>query len=204
MTQLEKGLSEIVDIPVNATNISMSTFGGTESVPTIRFEIECVPNPDGYIPDEDIPFCDGDCDRCEYADDEDEWYTENLMWGIPDVRRVIFNPPATIVFWDDGTKTVVKAMDGEKFERYAGFAMACMKKMFGSTSRAKAIMEECDQENWKKIEQEAKERFAANNPKKAEMKTTKTIGVDQLVDAFVGALKAVVNKQEENHETLAE
>ena len=29
-------------------------------------------------------------------------------------KRVIFNPPATIVFWDDGTKTIVKKNDEEK------------------------------------------------------------------------------------------
>ena len=30
---------------------------------------------------------------------------------IPDIKKVIFNPPATIVLWADGTKTVVKAQE---------------------------------------------------------------------------------------------
>lgn len=120
------------------------------------------------IQDDEIPFCDmpcKDCPECDQLDDydivdEDEydelWEGEDIpFWGIPDVRRVVFNDPATIVFWDDGTKTVVKCMKGEKFERYAGFAMACMKKMFGSTSRAKAIMNECDTENMKHWQEEA-------------------------------------------------
>ena len=108
--------------------------------------------------EDDIPFCDEDCERCpgpecdhydectdSYIEDEDE--EEPIMWGIPEIRRIIFNDPATIVFWEDGTKTVVKCMAGEKFERYAGFAMACMKKMFGSTANAKTVMEELSDEN---------------------------------------------------------
>ena len=60
---------------------------------------------------------------------------------LPPIKRVLFNNPATIVFWADGTKTIVKCMEGEKFERYAGFAAACMKKLFKSTLHAKDIME---------------------------------------------------------------
>ena len=45
-------------------------------------------------------------------------------------------------------------MDGEKYERYAGFIAACAKKMFGSTSRAKAIMEECAYDQPAKVKKE--------------------------------------------------
>jgi hypothetical protein len=48
-----------------------------------------------------------------------------------DIENVIFNPPATIVFWTDGTKTVVKA-DGEEFDAEKGLAMAISKKLFGN------------------------------------------------------------------------
>ena len=67
-----------------------------------------------------------------------------FAFGIPGIDRILFNDPATIVFWEDGTKTVVKCMAGEKFERYAGFAAAVMKKMFGSTSAAKSFMNGMD------------------------------------------------------------
>lgn len=43
------------------------------------------------------------------------------------IKNVIFNDPATIVFWDDGTKTVVKAED-EAFDPEKGLAMAIVKK----------------------------------------------------------------------------
>lgn len=47
------------------------------------------------------------------------------------ISNVIFNDPATIVFWADGTKTVVKAHD-EKFDPEKGLAMAIAKKFFGN------------------------------------------------------------------------
>ena len=58
---------------------------------------------------------------------------------IPAVKRIVYHDPATIVFWQDGTKTVVKCMDGEPFEKYAGFCAALAKKVFGSTSKAKKV-----------------------------------------------------------------
>lgn len=36
---------------------------------------------------------------------------------LPKIERVIFNPPATIVFWDDKTKTVVKCSECEASPR---------------------------------------------------------------------------------------
>lgn len=38
---------------------------------------------------------------------------------LPEIKKVIFNPPATIVFWLDGTKTVVKCKEGEEFSEWA-------------------------------------------------------------------------------------
>ena len=49
----------------------------------------------------------------------------------PQIEKVIFNNPATIVFWKDGTKTVVKCQDGDKFDEEKGLAMAICKKVYG-------------------------------------------------------------------------
>ena len=49
------------------------------------------------------------------------------------IKNVIFNPPATIVFWDDGTKTVVKCQN-EIFDPEKGLAMAFMKNALGNKS----------------------------------------------------------------------
>ena len=47
------------------------------------------------------------------------------------IEKVIFNNPATIVFWKDGTKTVVK-VSNEKFDPEKGLAMAIAKKALGN------------------------------------------------------------------------
>lgn len=49
----------------------------------------------------------------------------------PAIKNVIFNDPATIVMWSDGTKTVVKA-EGEDFDPEKGLAMAISKKNLGN------------------------------------------------------------------------
>ena len=48
------------------------------------------------------------------------------------IKNVIFNPPATIVLWNDGTKTVVKTQNGEVFDPEKGLAMAISKKALGN------------------------------------------------------------------------
>ena len=61
----------------------------------------------------------------------------NSIYGIssshiPEIKNVIFNDPATIVFWEDGTKTVVKCQDGDGFDPEKGLAMAIAKKAYGN------------------------------------------------------------------------
>lgn len=51
---------------------------------------------------------------------------------IPAIENVIFNKPATIILWDDHTKTVVKAQDGETYDPEKGLAMAIAKKILGN------------------------------------------------------------------------
>lgn len=54
--------------------------------------------------------------------------------GMPDIKDVIFNDPATIVFWTDGTKTIVKCQKntGDVYSKEAGLAMAIAKKAYGN------------------------------------------------------------------------
>lgn len=51
---------------------------------------------------------------------------------IPEIKKVIFNDPATIVLWEDGTKTVVKTCEGDLFDPEKGLAMAITKKALGN------------------------------------------------------------------------
>lgn len=65
--------------------------------------------------------------------DEDIEQTKNLYYGLSlTIKDVIFNPPATIVFWMDGTKTVVKDQGEVFYDPEKGMAMAVAKKAFGN------------------------------------------------------------------------
>lgn len=48
-----------------------------------------------------------------------------------EIKNVKFNPPATIVFWTDGTKTVVKC-ENEDYDPEKGLAMCICKKVLGN------------------------------------------------------------------------
>lgn len=49
---------------------------------------------------------------------------------IPEIKEVIFNKPATVVYWKDGTKTIVKCGEDEHFDHEKAVAMCFLKKMF--------------------------------------------------------------------------
>ena len=48
------------------------------------------------------------------------------------ITNVIYNDPATIVFWSDKTKTVVKCSDQEVYDPEKGLTMCIAKKMLGN------------------------------------------------------------------------
>ena len=76
------------------------------------------------------------CDRCEKYYDE---YALTYMFmnsvalcKCAKIKKVIFNNPATIVFWSDGKKTVVKCAGDEAFDEEKGLAMAISKRVLGN------------------------------------------------------------------------
>lgn len=53
-------------------------------------------------------------------------------YNKPKIKNVIFNPPATIILWEDKTKTVFKCQGDEPYDAEKGFVMAYMKKLLGN------------------------------------------------------------------------
>lgn len=47
------------------------------------------------------------------------------------IKDVIFNPPATIVYWIDGSKTVVKCSSYDEYDPMVGICMCVVKKLYG-------------------------------------------------------------------------
>ena len=58
--------------------------------------------------------------------------TYGFMKPKLEIKRAIFNPPATIILWNDGTKSVVKCQNGEEYDAEKGFALAYLKKLLGN------------------------------------------------------------------------
>jgi hypothetical protein len=64
----------------------------------------------------------------------------------PVTQHVIFNGPATVVFWPDGDKTVTKCSKDDEFDPKMGFLMAYFRKHSGltKTQTAKFLKRICD------------------------------------------------------------
>jgi len=54
---------------------------------------------------------------------------------IPKVARIFYDDVATVVFWTDGTKTVVKCPEGTPYDEYTAFCAAFTKKLYGNNSK---------------------------------------------------------------------
>ncbi len=59
---------------------------------------------------------------------------------LPNIARLIFNDPATIVYWDDGTKTVVKCQPGDTFSKETGLMAAMLKRFLGNDNSYNKII----------------------------------------------------------------
>ena len=51
---------------------------------------------------------------------------------LPEISKVHFNPPMTIVLWEDGTKTTVKCQEDDAYSDEVGLALCIAKKALGN------------------------------------------------------------------------
>lgn len=68
----------------------------------------------------------------------------NAQYGTAYVpKKVIYDEAAgvTVVLWMDGTKTIVRAAEGEGHDAYLGYCIALAKKMHGTNSALKRDLE---------------------------------------------------------------
>jgi hypothetical protein len=57
-----------------------------------------------------------------------------------DIEKVLFNSPATIVWFKDGTKVVVQCQENDVFNKEVGLAMAVMKKAYGNKANFNNVL----------------------------------------------------------------
>lgn len=105
----------------NLENASVDVF---KTIEELRREVQAMKNPAA------IGFMNGMPIGIHFHGNMDA-ITRSKSSRIPKIKNVIFNYPATIVFWADGDKTVVKCQGDDIFDPEKGLAMAIVKKMNG-------------------------------------------------------------------------
>ena len=69
-----------------------------------------------------------ECEVNPFAKESDYGHMKLPLW----IDRVIFAPPATIIYWNTGDKTVVKCKPGDVYDKEKGFSMCLAKKFLGN------------------------------------------------------------------------
>ena len=93
------------------------------------------------------------------------------------INKIIINGPATVFIWKDGSKTVVKCMEGDKYDLYTAFCIALTKKLVGSNSKIKTILK--------------KANVVDQNPKMATEENEKEIA--EIIDRIKKGLNRQIN-----------
>lgn len=97
------------------------------------------------------------------------------FYGLPQPKNVIFHYPATIVYWDDGTKTVVKCGKDDTYDKEKGLALCYMKKYYGNKGNFNDILKK-----WCVEEESVKEEEAPHWIKGKEFLKCSRCGFDAL------------------------
>lgn len=74
-------------------------------------------------------------DQYFYIDEISDFKFTKIPYSLAP-KKVIFNDPATIVYWPDGSKTVVKCSNGDIYDREKGFTMCVLKRLYGDKFHA--------------------------------------------------------------------
>ena len=136
--------------PIVGTMCILKEPGGKETVCRVKSSTirQCI----GYMPEMDLTV---QIDSTPVVHSVPPWEHRPFIEGVIDppyiptalvpsffrqgtklnAKQVIFNPPATVVLWTDGTKTVVKCDPEDTFNETTGVALCYMKKALGNTSR---------------------------------------------------------------------
>lgn len=146
------------DTDVLCRELSNSRFGIISHDMNHMYPVPIIPNRDIRTLDTDL--ADSIIDTLRYAQhdiNEVVRAKEKIKeYEKMKIENVIFNDPATIVFWRDGSKTVVKAQN-EPFDKEKGLAMAIAKKVYGNEGNyynefKKFIKEDAKEESEEKNE----------------------------------------------------
>lgn len=100
-------------------------------------------------------------------------YESNLVLASSRIDHVKFSGPATIIFWKDGTKTIVKCTEEDELNCETGIAMATLKKILGDgyvpyKKKVKEIVDEQCKKDLDKLTKEIAESIEKGRVNKDE------------------------------------
>ena len=76
-----------------------------------------------------------------------------LSTVLKEPKKVIFHDPATIVYWPDETKTVVKCGEDDIYDKEKGLALCYMKKILGNKGNFNEVLKKwCEEKEEPKKE----------------------------------------------------
>ena len=128
------------------------------------------------LPRDIVNYCENDVLATIKVAETKNFYSLNIS-------KIIFNPPATIVFWEDGTKTVAKCSAEDEFSEYYGFLAALGKKVYESNSQIKKLID----------------KKAEWHENKKNKKDIPDVSVDSLTDAFEYLFYSAYNRNDGNN-----
>lgn len=100
-------------------NISTGKFANDPSYMNIDIDVNLTNLPGSFSYD-------------DVAEALDRAFNPNIFGKSLTTKKIIYNGPATIILWTDGTKTVVKCKEGDPYSPEAGFALAVLKRLTGN------------------------------------------------------------------------
>lgn len=117
--------------------------------------------------------------------------------GAPGVAYIKKQEDNTVVVrWTDGTVTPVRCEEGEKFDMYTAFCAALAKKIYGSTSKVKKLIESHDvdainakKESDKMKREEERKRVEQLNHDKKIRRLAKKLLEEEEVRKYIESMK---------------
>lgn len=78
--------------------------------------------------------CCGECCHCHDDEDCEDDNNDDLFYlsALPKIDHILFSGKATIIFWADGKKSVVKCQKGDRYSQEEGLAMGICKRAYGN------------------------------------------------------------------------
>lgn len=124
---------------------------------------------------------------------EEKTMDTSACYTIPEINNVVHNEEkgSTTINWSDGTKTTVRVMADERYDKYNGFCAAVMKKLFGTTTMAKRIRDRKDIKYIKAVREEERKKAEAAAEKRREVamrRAAKRIAKETIAEMKIQAM----------------